>query len=659
MSTSKTVVRILSIDGGGIRGIIPLHVLKYIEEKSNFKIHELFDVIGGTSTGGIIALGLNSAKPNADQKDIYSADDLFKIYTTEAGEIFQINTDSLNDKLLSWIRTYIISEIPILNRYVKKNGSGIITSEYSGQKIESFLKSKFGSDVSLSQLSTDCDVTVYSYDIENDQPYIFNKQRAAASDFDDYYVWQAARATSAAPSFFPALELPASASKIRFGIAQNSNPTVVIFQNNLYMTWRGASDGKDKIYYASFDGSKWSNQNRVGNFGIAENSSPAIASSLDKKLYMTWRGSGDGKDEIYYASFDGSNWSNQNQAGDFGIAENSSPAIVSVDEKLYMTWRGSGDGKDKIYYASFDGSKWSNQNRAGDFGIAENSSPTVTVQNNIIYMAWRGSGDGKNKIYYASFDGSKWSNQNRAGDFGIAENSSPAIVSVDEKLYMTWRGDSDGKNKIYYASFDGSKWSNQNQAGDFEINSSNSPALTTDQTKLYMAWLSSSDKGIGTIYYATYDGEDWSNQRSSPDFRTLVDGGIFINNPAIDLLLKAKEIYPEAEDFILVSLGTGDFFESEPQLKNSGFLTWLRPLISYMMRGVSDNVDNHLHQLFSQFFNSEKSYYYRLEPRFNGNIEMDAIEKKDIDRLNRIGQKFVDDNKLRIDEIVEKIKGGA
>jgi patatin-like phospholipase/acyl hydrolase len=558
MSTSKTVVRILSIDGGGIRGIIPLHVLKYIEEKSNFKIHELFDVIGGTSTGGIIALGLNSAKPNADQKDIYSADDLFKIYTTEAGEIFQINTDSLNDKLLSWIRTYIISEIPILNRYVKKNGSGIITSEYSGQKIESFLKSKFGSDVSLSQLSTDCDVTVYSYDIENDQPYIFNKQRAAASDFDDYYVWQAARATSAAPSFFPALELPASASKIRFGIAQNSNPTVVIFQNNLYMTWRGASDGKDKIYYASFDGSKWSNQNR-----------------------------------------------------------------------------------------------------AGDFGIAENSSPTVTVQNNIIYMAWRGSGDGKNKIYYASFDGSKWSNQNQAGDFGIAENSSPAIVSVDEKLYMTWRGDSDGKNKIYYASFDGSKWSNQNQAGDFEINSSNSPALTTDQTKLYMAWLSSSDKGIGTIYYATYDGEDWSNQRSSPDFRTLVDGGIFINNPAIDLLLKAKEIYPEAEDFILVSLGTGDFFESEPQLKNSGFLTWLRPLISYMMRGVSDNVDNHLHQLFSQFFNSEKSYYYRLEPRFNGNIEMDAIEKKDIDRLNRIGQKFVDDNKLRIDEIVEKIKGGA
>jgi patatin-like phospholipase/acyl hydrolase len=79
-------VRTLSIDGGGIRGIIPLKILEYIEDKTKKQIHQLFNVIGGTSTGGIIALGLNSYKPGT--KDIYKAAELMKFYTEDAHEIF-------------------------------------------------------------------------------------------------------------------------------------------------------------------------------------------------------------------------------------------------------------------------------------------------------------------------------------------------------------------------------------------------------------------------------------------------------------------------------------------------------------------------------------------------------------------------------------------
>ena len=50
--------RILSIDGWGIRGIIPAMVLSVIEEKIGKHIAEVFDLIAGTSTGGILALGL-------------------------------------------------------------------------------------------------------------------------------------------------------------------------------------------------------------------------------------------------------------------------------------------------------------------------------------------------------------------------------------------------------------------------------------------------------------------------------------------------------------------------------------------------------------------------------------------------------------------------
>src|SRR4051794_26744982 len=50
---------ILSIDGGGIRGIYPATILASIEEQIDEPIYRYFDLIAGTSTGGIIALGLS------------------------------------------------------------------------------------------------------------------------------------------------------------------------------------------------------------------------------------------------------------------------------------------------------------------------------------------------------------------------------------------------------------------------------------------------------------------------------------------------------------------------------------------------------------------------------------------------------------------------
>lgn len=51
-------VRILSMDGGGMKGIATLRLLKQLEERTGCRIHELFDLIAGTSTGGILATAL-------------------------------------------------------------------------------------------------------------------------------------------------------------------------------------------------------------------------------------------------------------------------------------------------------------------------------------------------------------------------------------------------------------------------------------------------------------------------------------------------------------------------------------------------------------------------------------------------------------------------
>lgn len=84
---SQRTYRVLSIDGGGIRGIIPAMLLVEIEKITGEPISNLFDLIGGTSTGGILGLGL------AKEGEPFSAQDLLEFYTGQHGRIFQPNPD--------------------------------------------------------------------------------------------------------------------------------------------------------------------------------------------------------------------------------------------------------------------------------------------------------------------------------------------------------------------------------------------------------------------------------------------------------------------------------------------------------------------------------------------------------------------------------------
>ncbi len=80
------VFKVLSIDGGGIRGIIPAMILAEIEDRTGKSVAEMFDLIAGTSTGGILALGL--AMPGDGGKPRYKAEDLIEFYEKEGLRIF-------------------------------------------------------------------------------------------------------------------------------------------------------------------------------------------------------------------------------------------------------------------------------------------------------------------------------------------------------------------------------------------------------------------------------------------------------------------------------------------------------------------------------------------------------------------------------------------
>ena len=78
--------KILSIDGGGIRGIIPALVLAEIEKKTGKPIAKSFDLIAGTSTGGILGLGL--CVDNGQGEPKFTARELVNLYRNRGREIF-------------------------------------------------------------------------------------------------------------------------------------------------------------------------------------------------------------------------------------------------------------------------------------------------------------------------------------------------------------------------------------------------------------------------------------------------------------------------------------------------------------------------------------------------------------------------------------------
>lgn len=179
---------ILSIDGGGIRGLIPALILQELEKrlKERNKTKPLcnyFDLIIGTSTGGIIAAGLAAPSPANGAQPAMTADKLVDLYNLRGAEIFA------RDRFRS-VREF----------FRRLDFSSLVQEKYSAERLEELLYEHLG-EARLSQALTD--VVITAYDIESRATaYLRGGPTINAKTNEDYYFTAAARATSAAPTYF-------------------------------------------------------------------------------------------------------------------------------------------------------------------------------------------------------------------------------------------------------------------------------------------------------------------------------------------------------------------------------------------------------------------------------------------------------------------------
>lgn len=205
---------ILSIDGGGIKGIIPGMVLVNLEERLKTKtnnpeasITDYFDFFAGTSTGGILISLLLCPSDENPNRPKFSAKEALDLYLKYGSEIFQ-------------------------NKGFKKILAqfGWVTEKYNNKAWEDILEQYFG-NVKLSQLIKPCIITAYN--IELRKAHFFRQSVAVKrGNSRDFYVKDVCRATSAAPTYFSVAEIYSLAG-VRYPLLDGgifaTNPTLSAF----------------------------------------------------------------------------------------------------------------------------------------------------------------------------------------------------------------------------------------------------------------------------------------------------------------------------------------------------------------------------------------------------------------------------------------------
>jgi len=225
----RRTVRILAIDGGGVRGILPARFLVELEAMSGRPLHSLFDVIAGTSVGGILALGYAAPGPDGTG---FRAETVFDDLREWLPAIFPplqgaASLDGLRDAHERHALSQLVGAALLPHHFGN--------ARYSAAALEERVRGAFG-DARLSDVLTD--VAVTAYDMHGGQPVVFRSREARGpktTTRENPRLIEVARATSAAPTYLPPLRLLDDRDEsvlIDGGVVAN-NPAAIAYLDGL------------------------------------------------------------------------------------------------------------------------------------------------------------------------------------------------------------------------------------------------------------------------------------------------------------------------------------------------------------------------------------------------------------------------------------------
>jgi len=194
-TTESKTFKVLSIDGGGIKGLYSSRILEHFEDRFNCRISDYFDLICGTSTGGLIALGSSLNIP---------IELISNLYYRRGKYIF-----------------------PERNKFLSAIQQIFLRSKYRNRELKRALEEIFGEKTLA---DSHCLLCIPAFSLTDGRPFIFKYDHSEGNlcrDNKTKYV-DIALATTAAPAYLPIVTIDAYDQKqfIDGGIYAN-NPTLI------------------------------------------------------------------------------------------------------------------------------------------------------------------------------------------------------------------------------------------------------------------------------------------------------------------------------------------------------------------------------------------------------------------------------------------------
>ncbi|MFB2922712.1 CBASS cGAMP-activated phospholipase [Aerosakkonema funiforme] len=167
--------RILSLDGGGIRGVIPTVILEEVEKLIDRPLNQYFDLIAGTSTGSILAAAIATGRRSRE---------ILELYRQKGKTIFPY-TSRWSPQRLKLLLEY-----------------GFSAPKFSDRGLINALKEQFG-NIKLSDIDTSPRLLITAYDTIDRETIVF-KSWQKYKPWIDAPLWELCVSSSAAPTYFPA-----------------------------------------------------------------------------------------------------------------------------------------------------------------------------------------------------------------------------------------------------------------------------------------------------------------------------------------------------------------------------------------------------------------------------------------------------------------------
>ncbi|KAK2445763.1 patatin protein [Trifolium repens] len=181
--TYGNLVTILSIDGGGIRGLIPATILEFLESQlqeldgESARLADYFDVITGTSTGGLVTAMLSA--PNDKQRPLFAAKDVKPFYLEHCPNIFPQN-----------------KHLGLIGKLFRS----LAGPKYDGKYLHNVVREKLG-EIRVHESLTN--IVIPTFDIKTMQPTIFSSYKIKKNPCMDARLSDICISTSAAPTYLP------------------------------------------------------------------------------------------------------------------------------------------------------------------------------------------------------------------------------------------------------------------------------------------------------------------------------------------------------------------------------------------------------------------------------------------------------------------------